>query len=105
MQPAVYHHSSRWYHLIMPTARRRYQVTETDEVARALDEAAKRWPDEPRSRLIVRTITAGGETLANNAAAESRLATLHRLQGSYGNAYGNAYGTDYLNALRTDWPT
>jgi|SRR5690554_3098928 len=97
---AVYHQASRWYHLFMPTARRRYQVTETEAVARALDEAARRWPNEPRSRLIVRTITAGGEALANDAASEARLTTLRRLQGTY----EAAYGPNYLTELRDDWP-
>ena len=84
----------------MPTARRRYQVTETDDVVRALDEAAQRWPNEPRSRLIVRAITAGGEALASTAASETRLATVRRLQGTY----ADAYGAKYLESLRTDWP-
>lgn len=96
----VYHSEPRWYHVFMPTARRRYQVTETEEVARALDEAAKQWPNEPRSRLIVRAITAGGEALAKDAALDIRLATLKRLQGSY----PDEYGPDYLTKLRDDWP-
>lgn len=96
----VYHQNARWYHCFMPTSRRRYQVTETNDVARALDEAAKHWPNEPRSRLIVRTIAAGGEALAKDAALDIRLATLRRLQGSY----PDAYGPGYLETLRADWP-
>lgn len=96
----VYHLDARWYHVFMPTSRRRYQVTETDDIARALDEAAKRWPNEPRSRLIVRAIAAGGEALAKNAALDIRLATLKRLQGSY----PDEYGPGYLESLRSDWP-
>lgn len=98
--PAVYHLKQRWYHAYMPTSRRRYQVTETDDIARALDEAAKRWPNEPRSRLIVRAITAGGEALARDAELERRLATLKRLQGSE----PDAYGPGYLENLRSEWP-
>lgn len=96
----MYHQLTKWYYLFMPTARRRYQVTETDDVARALDTAAQRWPGEPRSRLIVRIILTGGETLAQDAATESRLTAIRRLQGTY----TDAYGPDYLRALRTDWP-
>ena len=96
----VYHPAPRWYHAFMPTSHRRYQVTETDDVARALDEAAKQWPNEPRSRLIVRTITTGGEALARAAASETRIARMRRLQGSY----ADAYGPDYLTSLRDDWP-
>jgi len=100
MPMAVYHRTVRWYHAFMPTRRRRYQVTETDAVARALEEAARRWPNEPRSRLVVRTITAGGEALATDAETKTRLAALRRLQGSY----ADAYGLGYLETLRTDWP-
>lgn len=100
LSATVYHPRSRWYHAFMPTSRRRYQVTETDDVAHALDEAAKRWPNEPRSRLIVRAITAGGDALAKDAALDIRLATLRRLQGSY----PDAYGPGYLATLREDWP-
>lgn len=100
MPAAVYHRTLRWYHSYMPTHRRRYQVTETDAVAHALDTAARRWPNEPRSRLIVRTITAGGVALATDAETETRLATLRRVQGGY----ADAYGADYLETLRADWP-
>lgn len=96
----VYHRDKQWYHAFMPTSRRRYQVTETEDVARALDEAAKRWPNEPRSRLIVRAIAAGGEALAKDAALDLRLATLKRLRGSF----PDAYGPGYLATLREDWP-
>ncbi|MBX3087738.1 MAG: hypothetical protein KF742_04580 [Cryobacterium sp.] len=84
----------------MPTSRRRYQVTETEAVARAIDEAAKRWPGEPRSRLIVRAIVAGGTALEGDAASEDRLERLKRLKG----AYRGAYGPGYLAELRGEWP-
>ena len=97
---AVYHLRTRWYSSFVPTSRRRYQVTETDDVARALDAAAKQWPNEPRSRLIVRAIIAGGEALTKDAALDIRLTTLKRLQGSY----PDEYGPGYLESLRSDWP-
>ena len=97
---AVYHLRSRWYSSFVPTSRRRYQVTETDDVARALDAAAKQWPNEPRSRLIVRAIIAGGEALTKDAALDIRLTTLKRLQGSY----PDEYGPGYLESLRSGWP-
>ena len=40
----------------MPTTRRRYPITETDDIAAILDEAARKWPDVPRQRLIQRVI-------------------------------------------------
>lgn len=96
----VYHSNSRWYHAFMPTARRRFQVTETPEVARAIDAAAAVWPGEPRSRLLVRVIAAGREALERDAEVESRRVVLRRLSGSY----AGEYGPGYLDELRADWP-
>ena len=86
----------------MPTARRRYQVTESDDVERALNEAAKEWPDEPRSRLILRVIRAGGDAVAQRerAIAEAKEAAIARVCG----AYSGVFGADYLSHLRDDWP-
>lgn len=96
----VYHLQSRWYRFPMPTARRRYQVTETDAVARAIDAAAERWPGESRSRLLVRVIAAGGEALERDAEVEARCAALRRVSGSL----TGVYGPGYLDELRADWP-
>lgn len=41
---------------LVSTTRPRYQITETPEVAQALDRAAQRWPGEPRSKLLRRLI-------------------------------------------------
>lgn len=84
----------------MPTERRRYQVTETDEIARALDAAAAVWPSEPRSRLIVRTIVSGGEFLELSQRTEQRRAVFQRLKGNY----SEDYPVGYLEDLRADWP-
>jgi hypothetical protein len=86
----------------MPTARHRYQVTETDDVERALEAAAKRWPGEPRSRLLLRIINAGGTavTQSSDLVAEARRAAIDHARG----AYTDAYGPDYLALLREDWP-
>ena len=40
--------------LPVPTTRPRHYVTETDELAAALDAAALRWPELTRSQLLVR---------------------------------------------------
>lgn len=86
----------------VPTTRPRYQVTETPELARALDRAAKRWPGEPRSRLLVRLVQAGADTLADDERgrdAQHRAAVL-----AVAGRYPEAFGTDYLVELRADWP-
>ena len=100
MTQPVYHLVSRWYHSIVPTNRRRYQITETAEVSRAIDEAAQRWPDESRARLLVRAIVTGGEALADQPGEAARQRALTRL----GSNYADAYGPGYLSDLRTDWP-
>lgn len=86
----------------MPTTRPRYQVTETPAVARALDKAARRWPGEPRSRLLVRLVEAGGDMLENDENTDN---LVHRaaVLASAGR-YPEAFGPDYLGELRADWP-
>lgn len=46
----------------MPTTRQRYQITETDALAECLDKAALKWPNESRSKLLVRLAMAGAQT-------------------------------------------
>lgn len=86
----------------VPTTRPRYQVTETPEVARALDRAAKRWPGEPRSRLLVRLVEAGGDSLADDERAREAQHRAAVLAGA--GRYPEAFGPDYLVELRADWP-
>jgi hypothetical protein len=86
----------------MPTARPRYQVTETDEVARALDAAERRWPGESRSRLILRLITENGEAVGgvNEAETARRRSAVKAVAGSF----AGLYPAGYLEDLRADWP-
>lgn len=86
----------------MPTTRPRYQVTETPRLARALDLAAKRWPGESRSRLLLRLIDIGGGTLEQeqNTGDENHRAAVTASSGRY----AGAFGPDYLTDLRGDWP-
>ncbi|MHB8244329.1 MAG: hypothetical protein ACYDGN_03090 [Acidimicrobiales bacterium] len=86
----------------MPTTRPRYQVTETPAVARAIDRAAARWPGESRSRLLLRLVDVGRETLEQREQLEIEV---HRaaVTASSG-AYPDAFGPDYLAELRKDWP-
>jgi hypothetical protein len=86
----------------MPTARHRYQITETDEVARALDAAERRWPGEPRSRLIVRLITESGETIGELDAAKTarRIAAVDAIAGTF----PGLSNPSLLKELRDEWP-
>ncbi|CAN5568601.1 hypothetical protein BH23ACT6_BH23ACT6_07660 [soil metagenome] len=86
----------------MPTTRPRYQVTETPEVAHALDVAAKRWPNEPRSRLLLRLVSLGSGALEaqRQEAADAHRAAVLASSGTY----KTVFEPDYLDRFREDWP-
>jgi len=86
----------------MPTTRPRHQVTETPAVERALDLAAKRWPDESRSKLLRRLIGAGEQALedAQGDVARQRRAAVDASSGRY----ADAFAPDHLARLRREWP-
>jgi len=71
-------------------------------VARALEVAAKRWPDEPRSKLLVRLVNVGGSLLEHDqhVSADAHRAAVINSSGRY----ADAFGADYLSELRADWP-
>jgi len=101
-EQAVYHRNGRWYTDDMPTARPRYQVTETESVAHALDLAARRWPGEPRSKLLLRLVDVGAATLSTeDVQAEKRYRDASMASSG---KYADAFGPDYLIDLRRDWP-
>jgi hypothetical protein len=78
----------------MPTARPRHPVTETDEIAQILDEAARKWPDVPRSRLIPLVIADwAGRGRSPTARARARKALVGAMPGSAD-----------LYDRRQDWP-
>jgi len=88
----------------MPTTKIRHIITETEEVARALDEAAKRWPKEraARSRLLLRLVAEGYRALIKerNEQAARRRAAVQRTSG----LLTDAYSDDYLDRFRGEWP-
>ena len=92
----------RWYTFVMPTSRPRYQVTETPEVARALDRAAKRWPGEPRSRLLVRLVEVADGVLADDERVDESSHQSAVLASA--GRYAEAFDPDYLANVRADWP-
>jgi hypothetical protein len=87
----------------MPTTRPRHFVTETDDLAEALDEAARRWPDLRRSQLLVR-LALEGHHAAHQAQDDRRRRRLEAVRKHSGSLTG-AYGPGYLKKLREEWPT
>lgn len=88
----------------MPTARRRHMLTETDEVAEALRDAARRWPEdrERPAKLLLDLVREGHKAIATeeDEATARRLAAIERTAG----ALTGVYPPGYLQQLRDDWP-
>jgi hypothetical protein len=89
----------------VPTSRARLTITETDDVARMLDEAAERWPEDRvhRARLLKRLAERGAEAArAESVVGRSAWAAL--VESTAGAAGPAAYPERYLDELRRDWP-
>lgn len=86
----------------MPTTRPRHFVTETDDLAAALDAAASRWPDLSRAQLLVQ-LALEGHQAAQHARGEHRRRRLAAVR-EHSGALTGAYATDYLDGLREEWP-
>lgn len=86
----------------MPTTRPRHFVTETDDLADALDEAARRWPGASRAQLIVR-LALQGHQAAQSSREERRRRRLEAVR-QHSGALTSAYSPDYLTDLRAEWP-
>lgn len=87
----------------MPTVRPRHHVTESEELAAALDAEASRWPELSRAQLLVQ-LALEGHRAARSTHDERRarkLAALHEHSG----ALTGTYEAGYLERLREDWPT
>jgi len=88
----------------MPTTHRRHAVTETEDIAAALDVARNAWPelaDKPGA-LLRQLILAGEEALEarRRHAVEGRRQTIERTAGTLTGVYGHGY----LEEVRRDWP-
>lgn len=87
----------------MPTTRPRLTITETDEVAEALDAAAARWPAvRSRRELLLRLLAEGRRAVDRERGdeAERRRDAVRRTSG----ALTGTYEPGYLDRLRDDWP-
>jgi hypothetical protein len=84
----------------VPTTRPRHQVTETDDIAAAVEAGLQEWPDLSRSDVIRELILKGAESLNLTAvervlAAELALKQLEDLD--------IEYPPEYLEELRQGW--
>lgn len=86
----------------MPTTRSRHLVTETDELADALDAAAVRWPGLSRPQLLARLALEGHR--ATGRVADDRRQHRAKAVRKHSGMLTGAYGPDYLDRLREEWP-
>jgi hypothetical protein len=77
-------------------------ITETDEVAAAIDLAAQRWPADRRSRskLLLHLIDEGYNAIQGSQ--ERRKAQWRAILDSTSGTFD--YGPNYLEELRKEWP-
>ena len=84
--------------------RPRHMITETEQIAKALDEAARRWPGDrnERKRLLVRLVEEGHRALREERkhAVAARLEAIRETSG----ILTDAYRDNELELLRADWP-
>ncbi|MGB8404896.1 MAG: hypothetical protein WCE30_12620 [Mycobacterium sp.] len=84
----------------MPIVRPRHPITETDEIARALEVARRAWPelaDEPTA-LLRQLILAGERSIEDRLVRRRR--AIHTTAGSLAGSFTHGYFGD----LREDWP-
>ena len=89
--------------VVMPTTRPRLTITETDELAEALDAAAARWPEVgSRRELLLRLVEQGRAVIERDREMwlERRRAAIRGTSG----ALTGVYEPGYLERLRDDWP-
>ncbi len=78
-------------------------ITETEQVAQALDDAARRWPADRdnRSKLLLRLVEEGHHAVVGQHETEigNRRDAVARTSG----ALTGLFGRGYLETLRADW--
>ncbi len=73
-------------------------LTETDDIARAIDAVSALYPGETRTEILRRLVRLGAETMA-----QQKDWRRHNVSASAGHFPG-LYPPDYLDDLRQDWP-
>lgn len=92
------HRTARCYTSPVPTSRPRHLVTETDDIATAIDAAAAHYPGATRADVLRRLVELGAEVIAEDQEAHRR--TVRARAGRY----PGLYAAGYLDHLRDDWP-
>lgn len=88
----------------MPTTRLRHMITETDDVERAIDEAALKWPelDGDRAALVRRVFALGADAV--HESREVRLAERRRAIRETAGSMSGVWPPGAIEELRAEWP-
>ena len=88
----------------MPTVRPRHTITETDEIARALDAAARVWPElrDDRASLLRRVLERGTDAVRRDD-SDRRARRIAAIREGAGSMAG-VYRPDEVQRLRDEWP-
>lgn len=88
----------------MPTSRPRYMITESDELAEALERAAKLWPElaDERGSLLRKIVDLGVDDLDKraNANLQKRKQAILKVAGSL----SGVWPKNWRDELRDEWP-
>ena len=89
---------------MMPTTRPRYTLTETPELAEALDAAGEMWPElrNDRAALLRRLIDAGYREVAQRS--DNRIAVRTRSLRSAAGAVTGVFPARAADGLKSEWP-
>lgn len=82
----------------MPTVRPRHLLTETEDLAAAIDAAAPLFPGESRAEILRRLVQLGADTIAERQ-GRHRQAVRDRA-----GRHPGLFPAGYLDELREDWP-
>lgn len=102
LESQVSHRQRTEIHFPVPTTRPRHLVTESDDLATALDAAAERWPGTSRAQLLVR-LALDGHRAARDAQQERRDRRLELIR-QHSGALTGVYARDEVAQLHSDWP-
>ncbi len=88
----------------MPTVRPRHMITETDEIARAIDAAALVWPRfaDDRAALLRQLIDTGAERVAS--IEDERVTARRDAIEKWAGAFTGVFPPNAAQLLKDEWP-
>lgn len=100
----VLHLDTGCYTPAMPTTRHRFSITETDELARTLDAAARVWPEHRNDRgELLRQVLHWGAERVEEVASERRAQRRAAIRATAGSLTG-MYPPGAAQQLKEEWP-